>query len=97
MRKLILISLILISLSSCSSPESDGKRAGELACKIQKLLQENMQLALDGKKDQIDQSKMEDLKQELEDFKAEIKDKYKDSEDRQRALEAMQEEMKNCN
>lgn len=97
MKIIIKIFILSFTLISCSSPESDGKRAGELACKIQKLLQENMQLALDGKKDQIDQSKMEDLKQELEDFKAEIKDKYKDSEDRQRAIEAMQEEMKNCN
>jgi len=94
--KAILPLFTVVILTGCSGPESDGEHAAALACKAQKILKNNIQLAMNGQEDEVDEEELQELKEELEAFKAEMDDKYSDKEDQKAARTAMKEAMKEC-
>lgn len=94
--KIITVMVAVMALIGCSSPEADGEKAAELACEVGKVMKKNVQLAMDGKKDQVDESELEELKEELDAFKEEMEGKYTDKDDQKAARQAMREAMKEC-
>lgn len=94
--KIITVLVAVMALIGCSSPEADGEKAAELACEVGKVMKKNVQLAMDGKKDQVDESELEELKEELDAFKEEMEGKYTDKDDQKAARQAMREAMKEC-
>lgn len=87
--KFLAIVTVFTLLAGCSGPESDGKKAGELACKVQ----DAVRLAFAG---EINEGELEDLKEEMDALKEKMEGKYTDRDDRRAAQKAMAEAMRDC-
>jgi ABC-type branched-subunit amino acid transport system substrate-binding protein len=86
MKKLVLIFTILVSLSACSSVESDAQKVAELTCEAKKIM-------LSG-----DMNKAQEFVQKAQKLQREFEEKYENAsaEDSRKFQEAVMEAMKNC-
>lgn len=78
--------MLLLSVTSCSSIESDAKKAAEMACEAQ-------QMAMDG---DFDMEKMQEMQQEAQELYTEMEGKYQSMEDMEKFAEAYQSALENC-
>lgn len=78
--------MLLLSVTACSSIESDAKKAAEMACDAQKM-------ALEG---DFDMEKMQEMQQEAQELYEEMAGKYETMEDMERFAEAYSRELDNC-
>ena len=86
--KCLAIVAVFTLLAGCSSPESDGKRAGELACKVQ----EAVLLSFAG---EINEDELKDLQEEMDALEEKIEG-YTDRDDQIAAQMAMLEAVGDC-
>ncbi len=95
MKKLMtVLSVLMLALfiaSACSSPERDGKKAGEMYCEMQELIQKQM----DG---EDVQEAIEKLEKRMVEFEKEMDGRYdEDDEDAaKKFLEAYFKAMEDC-
>ena len=78
--------MLLLSVTSCSSIESDAKKAAKMACEAQKM-------ALEG---DFDMEKMQEMQEEATELYQEMADKYDSMEDMEKFAEAYSRELEKC-
>lgn len=89
-RKVMIIISLSVFFASCSDIESDAKKAAELQCKANKLVEKI------SKGDATAAEESRKLGIEISSFMEEMKEKYTDDNDKRAFGEAMQTELLKC-